>query len=207
VRPIQNRYGSTLSRFIPRAHEQFETTQQIAPANAGSPSRCERTPSARRGCARSFGVSMRFKPVMVVPVGLSVTVIALAFLYLHIEGVVRNRLEYQSWIPCFIGVVLALAVGLWPVSRIRSLRSRLIVRTLVFTLCLAPIPYGPEGTLVPALLAMIFPPLIMIFLFPIAPLLTFLAVLGMVASYESIASAARRIAEPVSRANGHPPTL
>ena len=138
---------------------------------------------------------MRFKPIMVVPVGLSVTVIALAFLYLHIERVVRNRLEYQSWIPFFIGVVLALAVGLWPVSRIRSFRSRLIVRTLVFTLCLAPIPYGPEGTLVPALLAMIFPPLIMIFLFPIAPLLTFLAVLGVVASYESIANAARRIAE------------
>ena len=144
---------------------------------------------------------MRLKPIMVVPVGLSVTVIALAFLYLHVEGLVRNRLDYQSWIPWFIGLMLALGVGLWPASRIRSLRSRLIVRTLIFTLCLAPIPYGPEGILVPAILAMIFPPLIMLFLFPIAPLLTFLAVLGMVASYESIASAARRIAEPGDAGN------
>lgn len=149
-------------------------------------------------------MSMRFKPIMVVPIGLCLTVIALAFLYIHIEGVVRNRLEYQSWIPFFIGVVLALAVGLWPVSRIRSLRSRLIVRTLVFTLCLAPIPYGPEGTLVPALLAMVFPPLIMIFLFPIAPLLTFIAVLGIVASYESTANAAWKIAEhDARRQNSH----
>ena len=151
-------------------------------------------------------MSMRLKPVIVVPIGLSVTAIAAAFLYLHLESIVRNRMEYQSWVPWSIGLVVALAVGLWPVSRLRSFRSRLIVRSLVLTLCLAPIPYGPEGTLVPAFLAMIFPPLIMLFLFPVAPLLTFLAVLGMVASYESIASAARRNAEPCAAPNGGPAT-
>ena len=134
---------------------------------------------------------MRLKPVIVVPVGLSVTVIALAFLYLHIDGLVQNRLEYQSWIPFSIGLVLAPALGLWPVSRFCSPKSRWIVRSVVFTLCLAPIPYGPEGSLVPAFLAMIFPPLVMLFLAPVGPALTFVAMLGLFGSYEAVACTGR----------------
>ena len=147
---------------------------------------------------------MRLKPAIVVPLGLSAAVVALAFLYLHVESIIRNRLEYQSWIPWFIGLVLALGVGLWPVSRLSSQWSRLFVRSLVFTLFLAPIPYGPEGSLVPALLAMIFPPLVMLFLAPVGPALTFLAMLGLCGSYESLAGAARGTAELGAPPNGGP---
>lgn len=142
-----------------------------------------------------FGLRMRFKPVIVVPVGLSVAALSLTLLYQHVDTIVRNRLEYQSWIPWFIGVVLALTLGWRPMARSASWVARLIVRSLVLTLLLAPIPYGPEGTLVPALLAMIFPPLIMLFLCPVGPLLTFVALLGIVASFESVVSARRRFAE------------
>ena len=152
----------------------------------------------------SFGESMLLKPVIAVPIGLSATVIALAFLYLHVESLIRNRLEYQSWIPWFIGLVLAFGVGLWPVSRLSSQWSRLVVRSLVFTLFLAPIPYGPEGSLLPALLAMIFPPLVMLFLAPVGPALTFVAMLGLCGSYESLAGAARGTAELGAAPNGGP---
>jgi hypothetical protein len=61
--------------------------------------------------------------------------------------------------------------------------------------------------MVPAFLAMIFPPLIMLFFFPAGPLLTFLALLGIIASYESIVSERRRTAEPGAPPNGGPATL
>lgn len=147
-------------------------------------------------------MSMRLKPVIVVPVGLSVTAVALAFLYLHIEGLIQNRMEYQSWIPFSIGLVLAIALGLWPVSRFCSQGSRWIVRSLLFTLFLAPIPYGPEGSLVPALFAMIFPPFVLLFLAPVGPALTFVAMLGLFGSYESIARAARGAVELGASPNG-----
>jgi hypothetical protein len=150
---------------------------------------------------------MRLKPVIVVPVGLCVTVVSAVALYLHVESRIRGREEYHYWLPFLVGFVLALAVGLWPVARFCSQRSRAIVRSVVFTLFLAPIPYGPEGTFVPALLAMIFPPLVMLFLCPVGPLLTFFSVFGIFTSYESITSAAQGIAKPDAVPNSPPSQL
>ena len=73
---------------------------------------------------------------------------------------------------------------IWPVRLIRSPVRRLIGRSIIFTLFLAPVPFRPEGSLVPALLALLYPPLF--FVFPYGPLLTFCAVFGLVAGTESI---------------------
>jgi hypothetical protein len=134
----------------------------------------------------------------VVPIGLVGATTSLYLLYLHVESVLPNRLQYQSWIPWFIGVMLALTLGWRPMARSTSTPSRLIVRSLVFTLLLAPIPYGPEGTLVPAFLAMMFPPLIMPVVYPVGPLLTFVCVLAIAASWESMMSREQKNAEPVA---------
>lgn len=147
---------------------------------------------------------MHLRPsIVVVPTGLGVAGISLASMYLHVESLVSHRLQYQSWVPWFIGIVLALALGWRPMVARRSWVARSIVRSLVLTLLLAPIPYGPEGTLVPAFLAMLFPPLIMLFYCPVGPLLTFFGVLGIVASYESLASEKGGTTEPGPPSNSH----
>lgn len=147
---------------------------------------------------------MRMQPVIVVPPGLIGAASSLYLLYLRVESEVGNRLQYQSWVPWFIGVVLALTVGWRPMARSPSLPAKMIVRSLVFTLLLAPIPYGPEGTLLPAFMAMLFPPLVMLFAEPVGPLLTFVAVLGITASWESLASTKLRSAEPAAPPMGGP---
>jgi hypothetical protein len=45
---------------------------------------------------------------------------------------------------------------------------------------------------------MVFPPLVMLVLFPIGPLLTFVCVLAIAASWESIMSREQKSAEPVA---------
>jgi hypothetical protein len=142
---------------------------------------------------------MRLRPAISIPIGLIGAAVSLYLLYLHVADFFGDRLQYQSWIPWFVGVTLALTVGWRPMARSDSLAWKLIVRSRVFTLLLAPIPYGPEGTLVPAFLAMVFPPLVMLVLFPIGPLLTFVCVLAIAASWESIMSREQKSAESGSR--------
>jgi hypothetical protein len=99
-------------------------------------------------------------------------------LFMIVSGEMGGRREYQSLIPFVIGFVMAISLGIWLVGRFFSGWKRLIARSVVFTLCLAPIPYGPEGTLMPLIVTLIFPPLIFLFLFPSHVALFFLFMLG-----------------------------
>jgi len=133
---------------------------------------------------------MHFKLVIVGLIGLLIAVISAIFLAFQVQGCILGREQYHSWIPFLIGMAIALAVGLWPVKFIHSLLLRVLIRSLVFTLFLAPVPFGPEGSLFPVLLALIFhPPLL--YSFPEGFILTFCAVLGVIINIESIRMAQR----------------
>lgn len=159
---------------------------------------------------------MSIRPAIVVPIGFGVAAISLGFLYLYVEGLVGNRVQYQSWIPWFIGISLALVAGWRGMATSPPHARRVIIRSLVLTLLLGPVPYGPEGTVIPAFLAMIFPPLVMVLIAPVGPALTFIAMVGVLGGFESIAYAARKPSLPlhparqsglpISGACGEPPS-
>ena len=104
-----------------------------------------------------------------------VIVACLAALYLTVFDLVSGREEYNTPVPFVVGGVLALLLGIWPPSRFLSGWKKHIVRAVVLTACLAPLPFGPEGTLVPSGLGILFPPLLLIF--PQGVLLTFVGAL------------------------------
>ena len=92
-----------------------------------------------------------------------------AGLILYVYIMVSERLQYQYWIPFAIGGLLTGVALLWPIRRLQSTPRRHLANSLTCMLLLGPVPWGPEGTLVPALVAGLFPPLVLLILFPIGP--------------------------------------
>lgn len=85
---------------------------------------------------------MRTKYVLVVLIGLTVSVFAGIDLRRHILEVVTGREIYHSWIPFIIGLAIALPIGIRLVNRIASPIRRVVLRCIVFTMFLAPVPFG-----------------------------------------------------------------
>ena len=117
-------------------------------------------------------------------------------LILYVYSMVAGRERYQYWTPFAIGGLLTLVALLWPVRRQDSPTRRHLASSLTCTLLLAPVPWGPEGTLVPALVAAIFPPLVLLLLFPIGPILTFVTCYSILARLSAVRGARARDSEP-----------
>jgi hypothetical protein len=112
-------------------------------------------------------------------IGACVSAISLAWLYAIVsDEIFGGRREYQTILPFVLGLITALFVGIWPVGRRFKGWKKLVVRSMIFTLFLAPMPYGPEGTLMPLIVTLIYPPLVFLFLFPGRIVLSFLSLLG-----------------------------
>lgn len=107
-----------------------------------------------------------------------VALISAFWLYTMISEEIGNRGEYQTVIPFLIGFALAVPLVIWPVRKVTAGWKRIIAQSIIFTLFLAPLPFGPEGTLMPLIVTLIFPPLIFLFIFPGRILLSFIACLG-----------------------------
>jgi hypothetical protein len=105
---------------------------------------------------------MRAKPIICVPVGVFVAALCAAFLSLRIDEQVRGREEYNSWIPFIIGGVVATSLAIWPLRRVRRAGLRNFLRAVLATLCLAPVPIGGEGGLVPVIVPFCFSPLVLL---------------------------------------------
>lgn len=100
------------------------------------------------------------------------------WLFMIVSGEVANRGEYQSLMVFGGCLFAAIFTSIWPIRRISAGWRRQVARSMVFTLCLYPIPYGSEGTLVPLIGTLFFPPLIFLFLFASQILLCFLLFLS-----------------------------
>jgi hypothetical protein len=118
---------------------------------------------------------------------LAVAALCLAGLHTVVRDCLVGREQYNTPVPFYIGGGLALVLGFWPVSHFFVGKKKHLVRATVFTLCLAPLPFGGEGTLVPAGLGLIAPFLFL--MLPHAVILTFTA-----AACLSLASDSFRIA-------------
>ena len=115
-------------------------------------------------------------------------------LYTMISEETKNRGEYQTVIPFLIGLALAVPLVIWPVRRVAAGWKRMVAQSTILTLLLAPLPFGPEGTLMPLIVTLVFPPLIFLFMFPGRILLSFLSCLSFfsaVAGIQSLLSASR----------------
>jgi hypothetical protein len=123
-----------------------------------------------------------------------VALVSAFLLYTMISEETKNRGEYQTLIPFLIGLALAVPLVIWPVRRVAAGWKRMIARSIVLTLVLAPLPFGPEGTLMPLIVTLVFPPLIFLFMFPGRILLSFLfclSVLSAVAGIQTLLPATR----------------
>ena len=109
-------------------------------------------------------------------------------LYTMISEEIKHRGEYQTLIPFLIGFALAVLLVIWPVRKVAAGWKRMIARSIIFTLFLAPLPFGPEGTLMPLIVTLVYPPLIFLFLFPGRILLSFLACFGFFSAVAGIQS-------------------
>jgi len=113
-------------------------------------------------------------------IGACVSAISSAWLYTIIGNeIFGGRREYQTVLPFIFGLIAALFIGIGLVARRFKGWKHLVVRSLVFTLFLAPMPYGPEGALMPLIVTLIYPPLIFLLLFPGRLVLSFLSLLGL----------------------------
>lgn len=120
-------------------------------------------------------------------IGAFVSAISSAWLYTIVsDDIFGGRRDYQAIFPFIFGLIAALFVGIWPIGRRFTNWNKLVVRSMIFTLFLAPIPYGPEGTLMPLIVTLIYPPFIFLLLFPGRILLSFLALLGLFWIVDSI---------------------
>lgn len=113
-------------------------------------------------------------------IGACVSAISSAWLYTIIsDEIFGGRQEYQTVLPFIFGLIAALFIGIWPVARRFKGWKKLVVRSMVFTLFLAPMTYGPEGALMPLIVTLIYPPFVFLFLFPGRLALSFLSLLGL----------------------------
>ena len=114
-----------------------------------------------------------------VSIGACVSAISLAWLYAIVgDEIFGGRREYHRILPFVFGLIAALVIGIWPVSRKFQGWKKLVVRSMIFTLFLKPTPYGPEGALLPLIATLIYPPFVFLFLFPGRIVLSFLSLLG-----------------------------
>lgn len=109
-------------------------------------------------------------------------------LYTMVSEETKNRGEYQTVIPFVIGFALAVPLVIWPARRVAAGWKRMIARSIILTLFLAPLPFGPEGTLMPLIVTLVFPPLIFLFMFPGRILLSFLSCLSFISAVAGIQS-------------------
>jgi hypothetical protein len=102
-----------------------------------------------------------------IALGACASVIAAVWLHMIVSlEIGGGRREYQTIVPFLIGLGIAIPVCIWPIRRFLGGWKRLLVRSAVCTLLLAPVPYGPEGTMLPLIVTLIFPPLVFLVLFP-----------------------------------------
>lgn len=120
-------------------------------------------------------------------IGACVSAISSAWLHAIVsDEIFGRRREYQTILPFIFGLITASFVGIWPVGRRFKGWKKLVVRSTIFTFFLAPMPYGPEGTLMPLIVTLIYPPLVFLFLFPGRIVLSFLSLLGVFWMVDSI---------------------
>ena len=100
------------------------------------------------------------------------------WLWQWVSEMIASRGRYQYPLPFILSGVLAVPLGAWLFARRTSARKRMLWPSIVFTLLLTPIPYGPEGALLPLVVTLVFPPLVFLLLFPGWILLSFLLWLG-----------------------------
>ena len=118
---------------------------------------------------------------------LAVAALCLAGLHAVVRDCLVGRERYNTPVPFYIGGGLALVLGFWPVSHFFVGKKRHLIRATVFTLCLAPLPFGGEGTLVPAGLGVIAP--FMFLILPHAIVLTFIAAASLSLAADSLRTA------------------
>jgi len=94
------------------------------------------------------------------------------------DFVFGGRSEYQTFVPFLCAIIAVIPIAIWPARRFSFGWRRVIARSVLFTLLLTPLPYGPEGTLLPLVLTLAFPPLIFPFLFPLHVISSFCTWLG-----------------------------
>ncbi len=117
----------------------------------------------------------------------ALSALCLAGLHVVVCECLVGREQYNTPVPFYIGGGLALVLGFWPVSHFFSGRKKHLVRATVFTLCLAPVPFGGEGTLVPAGFGIIAPFVFLIL--PHALMLTFVAVVSLSVAVDCLRTA------------------
>lgn len=103
---------------------------------------------------------------------------AFGLAYIVCNEVAGGRGEYQVPFFLIVGVLAAFPVMFWVVKRTKGIK-RVIAKSVVFTLFCTPVPYGPEGTLSPLVVTLLFPPLIFLFLYPGRIILAFLFFFGL----------------------------
>lgn len=119
-------------------------------------------------------------PVSLIAIGCCVSLISAIGLYMLISDFIfGGRSEYQTPIPFLCAVVVAIPVAIWPARRFAFGWKRIMARSVVFTLLLTPLPYGPEGTLLPLVLTLAIPPLVFPFFFPFHVISSFGTWLGL----------------------------
>jgi len=118
-------------------------------------------------------------PISIAAIGACVSLISSVWLYMIVSDEIGGgRREYQTIVPFIIGLAIAVPIAIWPVRKRFIGWKRLVAWSILFTLLLAPVSYGPEGTLMPLIVTLIFPPLIFLFLFPGRIALSFFSLLG-----------------------------
>lgn len=105
----------------------------------------------------------------------TVGIFCLAGLLYFVIDIVSGRTEYQTSTPFVIGGFVALFLGVLAPIKFLSGWKKHVIRALIFTLSLAPLPVGPEGTLLPGVFGFFYPPLF--FMFPQGIFCVFIAVL------------------------------
>ncbi len=104
---------------------------------------------------------------------LAIAVACFSWLWRIVLEFVSGREEYNTPIPFVVGGILALLIGIWPPAKLLAGWKMHVARALVFTICLAPLPFGPEGTLVPSGFSALAP--ILLTVYPHGVVLTFIS--------------------------------
>ncbi len=103
----------------------------------------------------------------------TIAIVCIVWLIFIVFGWVNGREEYHTPIPFVFGGFIAFFLGLWPLGQFLSGWKKHVIRATLFTACLAPLPIGPEGSLMPAGFGFFYPPLFI--MFPQGILLVFIA--------------------------------
>ncbi len=114
---------------------------------------------------------------------LVISATCLAILYFLITDGISGREDYQTITPFYYGAGLALILGFWPPAIVFKGNRKHLARAILITLCIAPLPFGGEGTLVPTGIGLLYPPILIVF--P-SPLFSLIALFCMSAAADSM---------------------